>query len=104
MPYLFDFPEESRGEPIAPLIWISHNGFQHATGVDLRTPVHAELLERLGQGLAMLDNDFPDWLEGVAAETDDGLVLRFRDLEAVRNVASTLQHHGVMQREWERAA
>lgn len=104
MPYQFDFPEESRGEPIAPLIWISHNGFQHATGVDLRTPVHAELMDRLRDGLAVLDNDFPKWLQGVVAETDDGLVLRFDDLEAVRNVASTLQNHGVMQREWERAA
>lgn len=104
MPYQFDFPEESAGEPIAPLIWISHNGFKHATGVDLRTPVRAELMVRLRQGLGVLDNDFPEWLEDVASETDDGLVLRFRDLEAVRNVASTLRNRGVIQREWERAA
>jgi hypothetical protein len=104
MPYEFDFPEESRGEPIAPLIWISHNGFQHATGQDLRTPVHEELMDRLRCGLAVLDSHFPAWLEGVVSETDDGLTLRFRDLEAVRNVASTLSNHGVMAREWERAA
>ena len=104
MPYLFDFPEESRGEPIAPLIWISHSGFEHATGVDLRTPVHEELMDRLRRGLAALDNHFPGWLENVVSETEDGLTLRFHDLEAVRNVASTLRNHGVMPREWERAA
>lgn len=104
MPYQFDFPEESRGEPTAPLIWISHNGFQHATGVDLRTPAHEELMDRLRRGLAVLDNHFPAWLESVVSETDDGLTLRFRDVEAVRNVASTLLNHGVMAREWERAA
>jgi len=104
MPYQFDFPEESRGEPIAPLIWVSRNGFQHCDGADLRTPVRAELMERLQRGLAVLDNDFPAWLEDVVSETDDGLVLRFQDVEAVRNVASTLRNHGVIQREWERAA
>jgi hypothetical protein len=104
MPYLFDFPDEVRGEPTAPLIWISHKGFLHATGEELRTPDHSELMERLRRGLARLDGDFPGWLQEVAAETDDGLVLRFCDLEAVRNVASTLSNHGLMQREWERAA
>ena len=56
------------------------------------------------KGLALLDNHFPAWLEDVVSETDDGLTLRFRDVEAVRNVASTLRNHGVMPREWERAA
>ena len=94
----FDFPEESREQPIAPLLWVSHDGFRRATGLELRTPVREEREERLRQGLATLDNDFPDWLDDVQTETDDGLTLRFRDVEAVRNVASKLRDRGLNDR------
>ena len=69
----FDFPEESREQPIAPLLWVSHDGFRRATGLELRTPVREEREERLRQGLATLDNDFPEWLDDVQTETEDGL-------------------------------
>lgn len=91
----FDFPVESGERPTAPLLWISYRGFQRATGEDLRTPVPEEREERLRRGLAALDADFPDWLDRLAGETNDGIELRFRDLEAVRNVESKLRDRGL---------
>ncbi|HEU4751777.1 MAG TPA: hypothetical protein VFU47_01635 [Armatimonadota bacterium] len=94
----FDFPVEAAGEPTAPLLWVSYQGFRRATGEELRSPLPAEREERLRHGLATLDNDFPEWLEDVETETEDGLMLRFRDVEAVRNVASTLRNRGLNDR------
>ena len=93
-----DFPVEIDEAPAAPLIWISHAGFLRATGEELRSPVPDERMERLRRGLARLDNDFPGWLEAIEAETADGLTLRFRDIEAVRNVESTLRNRGLNDR------
>jgi hypothetical protein len=93
-----DFPVEVDEEPDAPLLWISHAGFQRATGEELRSPVPEERRERLCRGLAALDGDFPHWFEGIASETADGLMLRFRDVEAVRNVASKLRDRGLRDR------
>jgi hypothetical protein len=94
----FDFPVEVDDEPTAPLIWIEHRAFQRATGEDLRTPSEEERRERLCRGLATLDADFPEWLEDGAADTDDGVTLRFRDLEAVRNVSAKLRDRGLNDR------
>jgi hypothetical protein len=91
----FDFPVEAGERPIAPLLWISYPGFLRATGEDLRTPVPEERNERLCRGLASLDNDFPNWLDQIAGETNDGINLRFRDLEAVQNVESKLRDRGL---------
>lgn len=82
----------------APVLWIGHRGFLRVTGEELRTPVFEERMERLRTGLASLDGDFPGWLVGVDGETDDGLVLRFRDREAAVNVAAKLRDRGVYDR------
>lgn len=96
----FDFPvEDNREQPTAPLLWISYKGFFRATGEELRTPVRDELRDRLNKGLAALDNDFPGWLDDVAGDSGDGITLRFRDLEAVRNVASKLRDRGLLPKE-----
>jgi hypothetical protein len=94
----FGFPAETNGNPTTPLLWISHQGFLRATGEELRTPVPEERLVRLHQGLASLDNDFPGWLEAIETETEDGLTLRFQNVEAVRNVASKLRDYGLNDR------
>ncbi|MBW3623539.1 MAG: hypothetical protein KY468_09040 [Armatimonadetes bacterium] len=95
----FDFPvEDNQENPAAPLLWVSYQGFQRATGEELRTPVRDELKERLNKGLASLDGDFPNWLEEVS-DAGDGVTLRFRDLEAVRNVASKLRDRGLLPKE-----
>jgi hypothetical protein len=64
-----------------------------------RTPLDEEKRERLNNGLASLDNDFPSWLEGLAGDTGDGITLRFRDVEAVQNVASKLRDRGLLPKE-----
>lgn len=96
----YDFPVESNLEnPTAPLLWISYDGFERATGINLRTPLEDEKRERLNNGLAKLDNDFPGWLEETAGDTADGITLRFKDLEAVENVASKLRDRGLIPKE-----
>src|SRR5205807_2635847 len=91
----FDFPVEVDERPTAPLIWIEERAFLRATGEDPRTPLPEERRERVCRGLAALDSDFPGWLDEIAGETDDGIVLRFRDLEAVLNVESRLRDRGL---------
>ena len=91
----FDFPVEDREQPIGALLWISYRGLERATGEELQTPLREEQLERLRRGLASLDRDFPTWLVEVASDTEDGLTLRFRDVEAVRNVAAKLRDRGL---------
>jgi hypothetical protein len=59
--------------------------------------VPEERKERLRKGLAALDNDFPEWLED-ANDEGSGISLRFRDLEAVRNVASKLRDRGLQDK------
>lgn len=94
----FGLEMEARQDPPEPNLWITHAGFERATGIDLRTPVHEELIDRVKQGLEKLDNDFPAWFAGVVGERDDGLVLRFRDAEAMNNVVSTLRNRGLNDR------
>ena len=91
----FDLQAAAAGDPTAPLLWISHQGFRRVTGQELRTPLRDEREQRLKLGLGTLDNDFPSWFEAVETETEDGLLLRFRDVEAVRNVASKLRDRGL---------
>jgi len=94
----FDFPVETNDKPTQPLLWVSYRGFLRATGEDLRTPVASERKERLNRGLLSLDNDFPGWLEEMADDSADGVTLRFRDLEALRNVESKLRDRGLNDR------
>jgi hypothetical protein len=85
-------------EPDEPVLRITFDGFYRVTGEELRTPLKAEREARLIRGLASLDSDFPNWLREVEGETADSLVLRFRDVEAVRNVASKLRDRGLEDR------
>jgi hypothetical protein len=89
---------EQVAEPDEPVLWITFDGLYRATGEELRTPVSTERMLRLTRGLQTLDSDFPKWLVGVEGETADGLVLRFRDVEAVRNVAAKLRDRGLEDR------
>ncbi len=84
--------------PTAPLLFVSHTGFLRATGEELRSPDPQERIERLRRGLGKLDNDFPQWLEAIESETADGLVLRFRDIDALRNVEVVMRNHGMHRR------
>ncbi|MFN3649458.1 MAG: hypothetical protein ACK47B_07725 [Armatimonadota bacterium] len=95
-----DFGIEAATVPAGtqPTVWITHDGFERATGIDLRTPVRSELLSRIRDGLDSLDHDFPSWFTGVAGEREDGLVLRFRDTEALNNVVSKLRDRGLNDR------
>ena len=63
-----------------------------------------ELWDRLKRGLAALDNDFPTWLVSITGFTNDGLTLRFQDLEALGNIASKLRDRGVLERTDQRQA
>lgn len=94
----FGYPMEEGGEPTAPLLWVSHAGFLRATGEELRTPLRKERMERLRRGLGSLDRDFPSWLQEEAGLTEDGVTLRFQDLEATRNVAAKLRDRGLNDR------
>jgi hypothetical protein len=95
----FDYPLEQNESPTAPLIWIDYKSFFRVTGQDLRTPVAQERDERLRKGLAELDNDFPNWLDGEPNDAGSGILLRFRDVEAVENVASKLRDRGLVPKE-----
>jgi hypothetical protein len=90
-----DDGREQVAEPAEPVLWITFDGFYRATGEELRTPASTERMLRLTRGLKTLDSDFPKWLAGVEGERADGLVLRFQDVAAVRNVASKLRDRGL---------
>jgi hypothetical protein len=94
----FSFPVPDDGGAAAPLMWISYDAFERVTGENLQTPLAEEQAERVRRGLDGLDHDFPGWLEEIASHTNQGIVLRFRDLDAVRNVESKLRDRGLNDR------